>query len=115
MLKLTFSVLLTASMALAQAGPYAQCGGQSWTGATTCQAGCVWPCTLNLRNVYANSERLVVQLDLHILQSVLFPMLARIVDCVHHAKQYFRIVHKDHSHSHYHKYYYNIHKIQHDV
>ncbi|KAF9482231.1 glycoside hydrolase [Pholiota conissans] len=46
MLKVSFVILSLSAGVFAQAAPYAQCGGQGWTGATTCQTG--WTC------VYSN-------------------------------------------------------------
>ncbi|KAF5350683.1 hypothetical protein D9756_008697 [Leucocoprinus leucothites] len=42
-LAIAASALLFAGLASAQAGQYAQCGGQGWGGATTCVSG--WTCT----------------------------------------------------------------------
>ncbi|KAJ7703242.1 glycoside hydrolase superfamily [Mycena rosella] len=39
---LTLVLLAVASQTLAQAGPFAQCGGNGWTGSTSCVAG--WQC-----------------------------------------------------------------------
>lgn len=36
---LTAAGLLFVKQALAQSGPYGQCGGVGWAGPTTCQAG----------------------------------------------------------------------------
>ncbi|KAF5322342.1 hypothetical protein D9619_001327 [Psilocybe cf. subviscida] len=43
MLKVSLVTLSLIAAALAQAANWAQCGGQGWTGATTCQSG--WTCT----------------------------------------------------------------------
>ena len=108
MLKLALVILSTVAVALAQAGPYAQCGGQNWAGATTCQAGCAIIRPFSLFTIFDKGECFMVQVDLHVLQSVLFSMSADFFECIHHAKQHFYSLHKDHRS---YKYRHNVHKI----
>ena len=111
MLKLALVILSTVAVALAQAGPYAQCGGQNWAGATTCQAGCVIIRPSSLFAIFDKGECFMVQVDLHVLQSVLFSMSADFIECIHHAKQHFYSLHKDYCSYHHYQHRHHVHQI----